>query len=126
METKDPKAKTAETEVRFGDGISSGIVAAAGALSGLGIAVGIPVVILPSAAVIGQGMVTGIIITALVLGATVCLVSAFFGLVMPRRVGGPLGDPESWAALTDKWRGWEREHHGRRRRGGRPNDEDMD
>jgi len=125
MEKKGPKTSASETEVSFGNGLSNGIVAAAGALSGLGIAVGVPAVMLPFASVMGQGVVTGIIITAVVLGAMVCLVSAFFGLIMPRRVGGPWGNPESWAALTDKWRHLERER--RRYRGrarGRADEED--
>jgi VIT1/CCC1 family predicted Fe2+/Mn2+ transporter len=125
VENKESKANNAETEVRFGNGISSGVVSAAGALSGLGIAVGVPMVVLPFTAAMGQAAVAAIIITALIMGFIVCLISVVFGLVMPRRVGGPWGNPQSWAALSEKWHRWEREHHRQRgRRGGRDDGDD--
>lgn len=95
------------TEIRFGNGA----ISAVGALAGLGIAVGVPWVVLEHAQVLNQWVVTGIVIGALLIGGAISMVSAFFGLVIPRHVGGPWGDPKTWAAWGEKWRKWEREGH---------------
>jgi hypothetical protein len=95
------------TEIRFGNGA----ISAVGALAGLGIAVGVPWVVLEHAQLLNQAIMTGIVIAALLIGGVISLVSAFFGLVIPRHVGGPWGDPKAWAGWAEKWRQWEREGH---------------
>jgi hypothetical protein len=119
--------KSENTEIRFGNGA----ISAVGAVSGMGIAIGAPWVLLEHAAILGQVATTCLVVLALAMGGAISLVSAFFGLVMPRRVGGPFGDPKAWAAWGEKWRQWEREGHRRHGRhwghgGDWENDADID
>jgi hypothetical protein len=62
---------------------------------------------------LGQVVLTSLVVAALVIGGGISLVSAFFGLVIPRRVGGPWGDPKTWAEWGKKWKQWEHEAHAR-------------
>jgi hypothetical protein len=101
----DPSQKN-DPDLRFG----SGLVAVAGVLAGLGIAVGVPAILLSLGQNLGQAVLTVLVVLALAGGAAVCLVSAFFGLVIPRHLrGGPWMDPDKWRRFARDQRRW---HHG--------------
>jgi hypothetical protein len=104
---KEVKQSPQHSVVNFGNG---SIVSAVGALCGLGIAVGVPLVLLAFGQALGVPVVTGLVIAALLIGSAITFLSAFFGLVIPRHVGGPWGGPREWAALGAKWKRWEREY----------------
>jgi hypothetical protein len=104
-----------DPDLRFG----SGLVAVAGVIAGLGIAVGVPAILLSLGQNLGQTVLTVLVVLALVGGAMVCLVSAFFGLVIPRHLrGGPWMDPDKWRRFARDQRRWHHEgrhwHHGMR------------
>jgi hypothetical protein len=102
-----------DPDLRFG----SGMVAVAGVISGLGIAVGVPAILLPLGQNLGQVVLTVLVVLALAGGAMVCLVSAFFGLVIPRHLrGGPWMDPDKWRRFARDQRRWH--HEGRHWRRG--------
>jgi hypothetical protein len=84
---------------------TSSAVAIAGALSGAGIAIGAPWVLLANGQSLGPGILTALVILALAIGGGVSLVSAFFGLVMPRHIDRSWADPERW----QKWRAFKHE-----------------
>jgi hypothetical protein len=69
--------------MRFGGG---GVTSVAGVLGGVAFAIGVPYIVLNFGQVLSPAMVTGVVIGALVIGGLVCLVSAFFGLVMPTHI----------------------------------------
>jgi hypothetical protein len=113
-----------DPDLRFG----SGLVAVAGVISGLGIAVGVPAILLSLGQSLGQVVLTVLVVLALAGGALVCLVSAFFGLVIPRHLrGGPWMDPDKWRRFARDHRRW---HHGRQwqrgMRGGWDAEDDRD
>lgn len=70
----------------------SGLIPFAGLVGGVAIAVGLPYVILkygagtPDVPGLSMAAQTGIIIMALIFGSAVTFCSAFFGIVIPRRV----------------------------------------
>ena len=112
METKqetNPET-TGREAVSFGRG---GSIAAVGALSGVAIALGGPWVLLAYGQVLGTPILTGLIIGALAMGGLISLVSAFFGLVIPRHVGhGPWMNPERWRHFAEHRRQWRGRHGG--------------
>lgn len=115
-----------EPDLRFG----SGMVAVAGVISGLGIAVGVPAILLSLGQNLGQTVLTVLVVLALAGGAMVCLVSAFFGLVIPRHLrGGPWMDPDKWRRFARDQRRWHHRggghwNHGMRGGWGAQEDED--
>jgi hypothetical protein len=82
----------------------------AGTFGGVFIAVGVPYVVLAFGANLGPPVQTALIIGALAIGGLVCLVSAFFGLVMPRRIPGAWTRPEHWQGWARQGRQWQRLH----------------
>jgi hypothetical protein len=105
--------KSNQADIRFG----SGMVAVAGVLGGLGIALGGPAVLLSLGQSLGQVVLVILVVLSLAAGALVCLVSAFFGLVIPNHVrSGPWMDPDKWRrfAAERHRRHRERSHWGRR------------
>jgi hypothetical protein len=93
----------------------SGPVAVAGTLSGVAIALGGTWMVLAYGQGLGTGLLCTLVIVALVMGAGVSLVAAFFGLVMPRHMHGPWLDPAHWERLREHRRRW---HEARCRRWG--------
>ena len=73
----------ADSNVRFG----GRLISLSGLATGAGIAIGLPYIILTQGQNLGTGVETTLIIIAMVVGGGVALVSAFFGLVIPTRVG---------------------------------------
>jgi hypothetical protein len=108
QEPKDQDPSPNEHGVSFGGG---GHVAAVGALSGMAIAIGVPWVLLANGQSLGAPVLTTLIIVALCAGGLVSLVSAFFGLVIPRRVHGRWMDPERWRKFAAENRRWKEERH---------------
>lgn len=105
-----------EPAVQFSKGGSAkGLISAAGALAGLGIAVGGPWVMLDFGQLLGPHVLTVLVCVALGSGALVSLTAVFFGLVIPEHVGGAMMDPKVWR----EWRYWDREERGPGRRGRR-------
>ena len=94
-------------EVRFGNGSVSTVGTVAGAL----IAILVPWVVLAYGQFLGVPTATAIVVLALFIGGGVAAVSAFFGLVMPRHVGGPWGDPKTWAEIGKEWRKHSKKWH---------------
>jgi len=74
--------------MRFGGG---GVTSVAGVIGGVALAIGVPYTILNFGQVLAPSMVTGIVIGSIVIGGLICLVSAFFGLVMPTHIPGEHG-----------------------------------
>jgi hypothetical protein len=90
--------------INFGESIP---VAALGTLSGVAIAIVVPWLLLTYGQSLGVYVLTGLIILALCIGGLVSLVSAFFGLVIPRHAHGRWMDPERWmdfAREAQQWR----------------------
>ncbi|HTA17065.1 MAG TPA: hypothetical protein VK786_04900 [bacterium] len=121
----EDQSRKNDPDLRFG----SGLVAVAGVISGLGIAVGVPAILLSLGQNLGQTVLTVLVVLALAGGALVCLVSAFFGLVIPRHLrGGPWMDPDKWRRFARDQRRWHHEgrhwHHGMRGGWGAHGDED--
>ncbi len=88
-----------------------GRVAVAGIVGGFGIAVGGSAVLLGLGQSLGPAVLTVLVVLALVGGGLVCLVSAFFGLVIPRHLGqGPWMDPEKWRRFALERRLWHERH----------------
>jgi hypothetical protein len=83
----------------------------------LAIAIGVPWVLLTNGQSLGPHVLTALIIIALCIGGAVSLVSAFFGLVIPRHIHGRWMDPERWRNFAREREDWARET--RRGRGGR-------
>lgn len=82
---KQPEARASINQgksVRF-----SRLLPLAGLAAGCGIAIGVPHVVLVHGAKLSGGAQTGIIIVAGCVGGLVAVVSAFFGIVIPKRVG---------------------------------------
>lgn len=76
----------------------------------MAIAIGVPWVLLVNGQTLGAPVLTTLIIVALCAGGLVALVSAFFGLVIPRHVQGRWMDPERWQKFARERQRW----HGRR------------
>jgi len=72
-----------ESGVRFG----GKIIALFGMLAGMVIALGLPFMILVYGSALGVGVETTIIIIAVLVGGLISLTAAFFGLVMPNKIG---------------------------------------
>lgn len=97
---KDPQSgnenEGPKGDVQFGGGHG---IAVTGILGGVVIALGLPWILLAYGQVLGTTLVTILVCGALVIGGGVSIVSAFFGLVMPKVVRG-------------HWRGRWPGHHG--------------
>ena len=112
METKErpqnPESQAnSQPDLRFGNGL----VAVAGAFSGVAIAVGGTATLLALGQSLGPAVLTTLVVLCLAGGSVVCLVSAFFGLVMPRHLrGGPWMDPDKWRRFAEERRRWHHEH----------------
>lgn len=109
-----PPREDHEGEVSFGSGGHTGAI---GVLGGVAIAIGVPWVLLSQGQALGSNALLALVVTAVVCGAAVSLVSAFFGLVMPNRVHGGWAHPGHLRHLRDFAReaqGWERGPWGRR------------
>lgn len=81
-------------------------MAVAGSLSGVAIALGGSWLALAYGQGLGTRLLGTLVIIALVVGAGVSLVSAFFGLVMPRHMHGPWLDPAHWERMHERKRRW--------------------
>ena len=81
---------------RTGVTFSSTLIGIFGLVAGIVIATGVPAMILvmPSATTLSSGATAAVIITALVMGAGIATVSAFFGIVIPNKVGGSSSMPQ--------------------------------
>jgi len=85
-----------KTNVSFGGGSA---VAVTGILGGMAIAVGIPWIVLEHGKDLDPKLLMVLALTGLIAGGLVALVSAFFGLVIPRDVAH---DSAGW----DDWKKW--------------------
>jgi hypothetical protein len=113
MERDDEQgtSKESQPDLRFGNGM----VAVAGAISGMAIALGGTAAVLYLGQGLGAVLQCTLVIIALGGGSLVCLVSAFFGLVMPRHLrGGPWMDPDKWRRFAEERRRWHRDRWHRR------------
>jgi hypothetical protein len=91
-----PKEEAAD--LRFGGGWP----AVAGSVCGAAIALGGTAILLALGQSLGPVVLTVLVVLALGGGSLVCLVSAFFGLVMPRHLkAGAWGDPEKWQKFVE-------------------------
>ena len=108
-------------DVVFG---GSGLVGVAGVLGGVALALGFPWIVLAYGKDLNPTLVVIFVLAGLLIGGVVALVSAFFGLVMPRQVGGGAPswlineikfwvrrrkdwDDVDWEHWTEKdWRDW--------------------
>lgn len=68
----------ADERVKFGKGL-----ALVGLLGGLGIALGLPALLILFGQFLGSGIITALTIMALMTGGTLAIISAFFGTVIP-------------------------------------------
>jgi hypothetical protein len=91
----NPEEKPAEEQngICFGGGNSTG---AAGVVGGVLIALGVPFIALAYGQALGVAAQITIAIIGAASGALVCLVSAFFGIVMPSRIAGHMMNPDPW------------------------------
>jgi len=99
-EAKQPEKVHADVSFAAGSAI-----AVTGIIGGVGLALGLTWLVLAYGQTLGPTLVVIFILVGLVLGGVVALVSAFFGLIMPRQVGG--GVP-SWLIKEIKY--WIRSH----------------
>lgn len=102
-------------EVSFG---GSGHVGAIGVLGGVAIATAVPWILLSQGQALGPTALLWLVVTAVVCGAGMGIVSAFFGLVIPHRIHGGWAHPGHLRHLRDFAReaeGWKRERSRRRR-----------
>ena len=67
-----------DERVKFGKGL-----ALVGLLGGLGIALGLPALLILFGQFLGSGIITALTIMALMTGGTLAIISAFFGTVIP-------------------------------------------
>jgi hypothetical protein len=75
----------------MGDDLNYGaskFIATLGVFAGAGIAIGVPALILAWGTALGPVVVSILVIFAIVSGGFVATVAAFFGIVIPSRVGG--------------------------------------
>ncbi len=77
--------------VSFGGG---NMIAVTGIIGGVVLALGFPWIVLAYGQALGATLLVIFVLSGLGLGGLVALTSAFFGLVMPRQVGG--GAPADW------------------------------
>lgn len=101
QEAKKKEQEKVHANVQFGTGNA---IAVTGILAGVAIALGFAWIVLEHGQVLGSTLVVIFVLSALFIGGVVALVSAFFGLVMPRQVdgGAPFG--------RYPWRHWARKH----------------
>lgn len=97
-------------------------MAVAGTCSGVVLALGGVWLVLAYGQSLGTTLITTLVIIALAVGGGVSIVSAFFGLVMPRHMHGPWLDPRHWEQMRRRRERW-REFRFRMRHG-MPMDED--
>jgi hypothetical protein len=101
-ESKDPEKIHAN--VLFGEGT---LIAVTGIIGGVALALGFPWVVLAHGQGLGSTLLVVFVLGGLLLGGLVALTSAFFGLVMPRQVGGGapggLNDWIRWGMECKKW-----------------------
>ena len=102
-EKKEPEK--VQANVVFGGG---SLIAVTGILGGVGLAIGFPWIVLAYGQALGPKLLVIFVLAGLLMGGLVALTAAFFGLVIPREVGG--GAP-SWLIQELKnssreWRQW--------------------
>jgi len=94
----------AHANVSFGNGST---IAVTGIIGGVALALGFPLVVLAFGQSLGSTLLVVFVISGLVVGGLIALTSAFFGLVMPRQVGGGLpGEVKDWMKLGMEWKKW--------------------
>ena len=98
-----PEQDQNQNELSFGNGSSVSVV---GVLSGAAICIAVPYVVLAQGHDLGAGIQTALVIASLVMGGSVSIVSAFFGLVMPRRIPGAWTRAEHWKGWAQRGRQW--------------------
>ena len=89
--------------VVFGQGSE---IAVTGIIGGVVLALGFPWIVLAYRQPLGATLVVVFVLSGLILGGLVALTSAFFGLVIPRQVGGTSPawwGPEGWKAWCRDW-----------------------
>ncbi len=103
---KDQEKSGPEQNVEFSAGAAVGVT---GILGGVALALGLPWILLSHAQALDPKVTVILTVTALIVGGLVALTSAFFGLVMPRHVGGwrHLGRHHHWDA--ENWKDWGQE-----------------
>ena len=74
-----------EQPVRFA--LDRAAISVSGVFGGVLMAMGVPWIVLAFGQTLGHGVLTTLCILAIVLGGTVSLTAAFFGLVMPSQIG---------------------------------------
>ena len=92
---------------------NSSCIAVTGIIGGVVLALGFPWMILAYGQALGPKLTVTFVIAGLVVGGLVTLTSAFFGLVMPRSVGGWHGHCRDLSSLIDEadwtepdWANW--------------------
>jgi hypothetical protein len=103
-ETKD-KEKT-EVGVAFGDGSK---IAITGIIGGVILAIGFPTVVLVYGQALGPTFLMIFVLSGLAIGGLVALTAAFFGLVLPRQVGGETGNLNDWIKWGIERKNWSEE-----------------
>ncbi len=106
MNDETKNTDKAHANVSFGGGSA---IAVTGIIGGVVLALGFPLVVLAFGQSLGSTLLVVFVISGLVVGGLIALTSAFFGLVMPREVGG--GAPSDWMreikSMAKEWREWE-------------------
>jgi len=102
-EIKQPEKVQADVSFAAGSAI-----AVTGILGGVGLALGLTWLVLAYGQTLGTTLVVIFILVGLVLGFVVALVSAFFGLIMPRQVGGGvppwlIKEIKYWVSHHKRW-----------------------
>jgi hypothetical protein len=107
-----------KANVVFGSGSE---IAVTGIIGGVVLALGFPWIVLAYGQALGPTLIVVFVLTGLILGGLVALTAAFFGLVMPRQVGGSTPSwwgPEGWKASWENdwadladvdWKHWSAE-----------------
>jgi hypothetical protein len=101
--TKNKEKEKIQANVVFGHGNNIAVV---GIIGGVALALGLPAVVLVWGQSLGTTLIVILVLCGLGFGGLVALVSAFFGLVMPRQVDGTSPTwwgPEGWKAWTHDW-----------------------
>jgi hypothetical protein len=99
MSDEKREPEKVHANVVFGGG---NLVAVTGIIGGVVLALGFPWIVLAYGQALGPTLLVVFIISGLSAGGLVALVSAFFGLVIPREVGG--GAPPWWISELKSWR----------------------
>jgi apolipoprotein N-acyltransferase len=92
-------------DVMFGRGDLIGV---AGIVGGVALALGFSWIVLAHGQTLGTTLAVIFVLAGLFMGGLVALVSAFFGLVMPRQVGGGapswvMGEIKEWIKRHKEW-----------------------